>query len=61
MAKKPRNRAAQDSTLINLRALKKRIDTLETFLSTRLSLIEVALGLRKAKRRTDSSRYVDKR
>lgn len=28
-AKKPRNRAAQDTTLINLRALKARVKTLE--------------------------------
>ena len=27
--KKPRNRAAQDATLINLRALKRRVDALE--------------------------------
>lgn len=29
MAKKPRNRAAQDATLINLRALKARVTKLE--------------------------------
>lgn len=28
--KKPRNRAAQEATLINLRALKKRVAVLET-------------------------------
>ncbi len=29
MTKKPRNRAAQDATLLNLRALKKRVSKLE--------------------------------
>lgn len=34
MVKKPRNRAAQDATLINVRALKRRVAKLETLVRT---------------------------
>ncbi len=38
---KPRNRAAQDTTLVNLRALKKRITTLERLLKDRTHRIDL--------------------
>lgn len=44
--KKPRNRAAQDATLLNVRALKKRVKTLEVEMGIVLRTLGQKLKLR---------------
>lgn len=46
VTKKPRNRAAQDVTLINQRAIDRRLDTLERQMKALLLGAKVSLSIR---------------
>lgn len=56
-APKPRNRAAQEATLINIRALKRRLGTLEQTVKAqadRLAVCENAIALAQHEARDDA-------
>lgn len=57
-AKKPRNRAAQDATLINVRALKRRVTEVERFLQSVATVVDALVAEYKtlARRRRRAAR-----